>query len=71
MENITINKTAFMDMLRVKDQFDMIVESMEIMAGKVFMESYQKARKQVKERDFTGWNAYTSSQLLHVFFIAT
>ena len=56
MENVVVDKTAFMDLLRVKDEFDMIVESMELMAGKKFMESYRKARQQVKEKDFVDWN---------------
>ena len=57
MDYVTVNKTAFMDLLRVRDEFDGIVESMELMANKEFMESYQKARKQVKEGDFVDWNA--------------
>ncbi len=57
MENVTVNKAAFMDLLRVKDEFDMIVESMELMADKKFMESYQNARKQIKAREFTDWDA--------------
>lgn len=57
MDYVTVNKTAFKDLLRVKDEFDGIVESMELMADKEFMISYQKARKQVKEKDFADWNA--------------
>jgi hypothetical protein len=57
MDYVTVNKTAFMDLLRVKDEFDGIVESMELMADKEFMASYKKARKQVEKGDFADWNA--------------
>ena len=57
MDYVTVNKTAFMDLLRVKEEFDGIVESMELMTDKKFMESYQKAREQVKKGDFADWNA--------------
>lgn len=57
MDTVTINKAAFMDLIRVKEEFDAIVESMELMTDKEFMASYAKARKQIKDRDFSDWNA--------------
>ena len=57
MDTVTVNKVAFMDLIRVKEEFDGIVESMELMANKEFMASHSKARKQVKDREFCDWNA--------------
>jgi len=57
MNTVTVNKVAFMDLIRVKEEFDGIVESMELMADKPFMASHSKARKQIKDRDFSDWNA--------------
>ena len=56
-ETITVNKEAIIDLMRVKEEFDSIVESLELMADKEFMESYKKAKEQIKKRDFVDWNA--------------
>ena len=54
---ITVNKDAILDLIRVKEEFDSIVESLELMADKNFMDSYKKAKEQIKQRDFADWNA--------------
>ena len=54
---ITVNKDAIHDLVRVKEEFDSIVESLELMADKDFMDSYKKAKEQIKQRDFADWNA--------------
>jgi len=56
METVTVNKKAIMDLVRVKEEFDMIVESLELMSDKTFMKSYHKAKEQIKKRDFVSWN---------------
>lgn len=56
METITVNKKAISDLIRVKEEFDSIVESLELMANPEFMESYRKAKQQIKDRDFDDWN---------------
>jgi hypothetical protein len=43
-------------LVRVKDEFDSIIESLELMADKQFMNSYNKAKAQVKKSDFVDWN---------------
>ena len=53
---ITVNKDAILDLVRVKEEFDSIVESLELMADKNFMDSYKKAKEQIKQRDFADWN---------------
>ena len=56
-ETLTINKSAIADLLRLKEEFDSVVESIELMSNKEFMDSYNKAKEQVKKREFCDWNA--------------
>ncbi len=54
---ICIGKDAIQDLVRVKDQFDSIVESLELMSDSEFMKSYKRSKEQIKKRDFDDWNA--------------
>jgi len=54
---MTVTKEALADLVRVKEEFDSIVESLQLMANKEFMDSYSKAKDQVKKRDFADWNS--------------
>ena len=54
---ITVNREAIRDLVRVKDEFDSIVESLELMSDPEFMASYKKSREQVKNKDFVDWDA--------------
>ncbi len=56
METITINKQAVDDLVRVKEEFDSIVESIELMSDLKFMKSYNKAKEQIQKRDFDEWD---------------
>ncbi len=56
MEKVTVNKTALMDLLKLKEEFNSIVESLELMADKKFMRSYKKAKEQIRKRKFANWN---------------
>lgn len=53
---ISIRKDAIVDLVRVKNEFDSIVESLELMSDSEFMTSYKKAKEQIKKRDFADWN---------------
>ena len=55
-EVVTVNKEAIIDLVRVKEEFNAIIESLELMTDKKFMDSYKKAKEQVKKRDFVGWD---------------
>ena len=57
METITIKKQAIADLVKVKDEFNVIVESIELMSNEEFMKSYKKAKEQIKKREFDDWNA--------------
>ena len=56
METIQVNKKAIADLVRVKDDFDSIVESLELMSNKKFMKSYNKAKMQIQNKEFDDWN---------------
>ena len=56
METVTVRKEAIKDLVKLKEEFDVIVESLELMSDKEFMDSYEKAKEQIKKRDFTDWN---------------
>jgi len=53
---VCIRKDAILDLVRIKDEFDTIVESLELMADPEFMESYNKSKEQIKKREFDNWN---------------
>ncbi len=56
MESITINKQAVDDLIKIKDEFDSVVESIELMSNPEFMKSYNKAKEQIRKRDFDEWS---------------
>ncbi|HLD10668.1 MAG TPA: hypothetical protein VJB89_01180 [Candidatus Nanoarchaeia archaeon] len=56
MENVTITKQAMQDLIRLKEEFDSVIESLELMSNEEFMVSYKKAKEQVKKREFDSWN---------------
>ena len=55
-QTINVSKEAILDLVRVKEEFDAIVESLELMSHKEFMNSYKKSKEQVKKREFADWN---------------
>ena len=56
-ETVCIRKDAIHDLVRVKDEFDAIIESLELMSDEEFMKSYERSREQIERRDFVDWNA--------------
>lgn len=54
---ITINKEALVDLVKLKEEFNAVVESLELMADTGFMDSYKKSKEQVKKREFDDLNA--------------
>jgi len=57
MENVMVSKEALLDLMRVREEFDAIVESLAFMGDKKFMTSYLKAKEQIKKREFDDWDA--------------
>ncbi len=56
ISKVVIRKDAIKDLVRVKDEFSSIVESLELMSDKEFMNSYKKSKNQIKKRDFADRN---------------
>ena len=56
-QTIAINRKAFTDLMRIKEELDAVVESLELSSNEEFMESYNKSKEQVKKREFVDWNA--------------
>ena len=55
-ETISVSKKAILDLVKVKEEFDSIIESLELMSDKGFMDSYKKSKEQIKNREFADWN---------------
>jgi len=55
-KTVEISREAFEDLLKVREEFDAIIESLELMEDKEFMESYKKAKEDIKKREFDDWN---------------
>ena len=53
---ITVSREAFEDLIRIKEEFDVVMESLELMANEEFMESYKKAKEEIKNREFVDWD---------------
>lgn len=56
-ETLSIDKKAIADLVRIKEDFNAIIESIELMGDDKFMNSFKKSKDQIKEREFTDWNA--------------
>ena len=56
METVTLDKSAIIDLIKLKEEFDAVVESLELMSNKEFMISFEKAKEQIKKREFAEWN---------------
>ena len=56
MEAVVVSKKAIRDLVRIKEEFDMVIESLELMSDERFMRSYQRSKEQIKKRDFVNWD---------------
>ena len=54
---VIVNKQAIKDLTRLKEEFDAVVESLELSSNKEFIKSYRRAKKQVEKRQFADWDA--------------
>lgn len=55
-KTIEINKEAFEDLLKIKEELDTVMESLELMKDREFMDSYKKAKEEIKNRDFVDFD---------------
>ncbi len=56
METLTIDKQTINDLIKLKEDFDLIVESIELMNNPKVMESHKRAKEQIKNREFADWD---------------
>ncbi len=56
-DTIAVRREAIADLLRIKEDFDAVVESLELMSNEEFMRGYKRSREQVNRRDFGDWDA--------------
>lgn len=61
MEDITIDKKAWSEIIRLKEELDLVVESIELSNNKEVMESLKRSEEQIKNRDFADWNELQNS----------
>ena len=57
MEEVCINKSAIADLVRLTNEINDRVESLELMGDEKFMASFKKAKEQIKKKDFADWDA--------------
>lgn len=57
MDDVCINKSEIEDLVRLTNEINDRVESIELMSNKKFMKSFKKSKEQIKKRDFTDWDA--------------
>ncbi len=56
-----MDKEALSDLIRVKEEFDTIVESIELSNDPEVMASLERSEEQIKNRDFADWNELQNS----------
>lgn len=55
-KTVTISRDALEDLIRIKEDFDVVMESLELIENEEFMESYKKAKEEIKNREFVDWD---------------
>ena len=56
MEKIMLQKSALADLMRIKEEFEAVVESIELLNNSSFVQANTRAREQIIKRDFASWN---------------
>ena len=56
METVLVQKQAIVELVQLKEKFDALVESLELLSDPEFMKSYKKSKEQVQKREFVDWN---------------
>jgi len=56
METIKIDKKALFDLIRLKEEFELIVESIELSSNPEVMASLKRSKKQIKRGELVDFN---------------
>ena len=54
---IAIKKSEIADLVKLANEMNDRIESLELMGDKKFIKSFKKAKEQIKKRDFANWHA--------------
>jgi len=56
-KTVPVDRKAIVDLQRIKEDFALVVESIELQSDKAAMKSHKNARRQVTKREFGDWDA--------------
>ncbi|MCK5150119.1 hypothetical protein KAJ87_04300 [Candidatus Pacearchaeota archaeon] len=56
MEKVSINRNEIIDLMRLTNEINNRVESLELMSDPEFIESFKRSKEQIKNREFADWN---------------
>jgi len=56
MEKVSINKSEIIELVRLTNEINNRVESLELMSDEKFMNSFKEAKEQIREREFADWH---------------
>jgi hypothetical protein len=55
-KTITIDRKAFANVMELKEELDLALESIELMSDPEVMEGHRRAKEQIKNREFANWD---------------
>ena len=61
METTNISKETLDALMKLKEEFDLVMESIELSNNPEVMESLRKSKEQIKNRDFADWSELQNS----------
>jgi len=57
MNNECVGQKAMADLIRIRDEFDSVIDSLEFMNDNEFVDSLKKSDKEIEKREFADWDA--------------
>jgi hypothetical protein len=55
-KTITIDRNAFARVMELKEELDLALESIELMSNPEIMDAHNRAKEQIKNREFAKWD---------------
>lgn len=56
MEEITISKSAIIDLAKLAEEMQLKIESLKLMSDPETMQTHKRAKEQIKNKEFADWN---------------
>ena len=56
MEEITISKSAIIDLAKLAEEMQLKIESLELMSNPEIMQAHKRAKEQIKNKEFANWD---------------